>query len=207
MAIKLGALVSERGWAGYLSISGQIGATAGAIGPGVVLAWLFGREFADGTITGLFALPVDRATIARAKLLVFGAWTLALYIALVALLGSVGVVLGLGMPDAPVWPRAGKLLVVLMLSALLSLPAGLAASLTRGYLGGIGAVVAIVIVSQISVATGTGGWFTFAAPSLWAATPGAGLDSTTLVQLGLVLPVCAIFAGAIILSWRRLQLT
>ena len=207
MAIKLAALVTEDGWAGYLGLTSQIAATAGAIGPGVVLAWLFGREFADGTITGLFALPVNRATIARAKLLVFAGWSLAFCLALVALLIVVGVVLGLGLPDETAMARSGKLLVVLLLSSMLSLPAGLAASLTRGYLGGIGAVIAIVIVSQIAVATGAGGWFTFAAPGLWAATPGAGLDSMTLVQLGVVVPVCAIFAGAIILSWRRLQLT
>ena len=207
MAIKLGALVTEEGWAGYLSIAGQIAATAGGIGPGVVLAWLFGREFADGTITGLFGLPVGRASFASAKLLVFAMWTLAFCLALVTLLVIVGVVLGLGLPDGTAWARAGKLLVILVLSAMLSLPAGLAASLTRGYLGGIGAVVGIVIVSQIAVATGAGGWFTFAAPGMWAATPGAVLDATTLVQLLLVLPLTAGFAAWIVITWRRLQLT
>lgn len=207
MAIKLGALVSEEGWAGYLSIASQIAATAGGIGPGVVLAWLFGREFADGTITGLFGLPINRATIARAKLLVFAGWSLAFCFALVALLIVVGVVLGLGLPDETAFARAGKLLLILLLSAMLSLPAGVAASLTRGYLGGIGAVIAIVIVSQISVATGAGGWFTFAAPGMWASTPGAELSSTTVVQLLLVVPLSAGFAAWIVIVWRRLQLT
>ena len=207
MAIKLAALVTEDGWAGYLGLTSQIAATAGGIGPGVVLAWLFGREFADGTITGLFALPVDRATIARAKLLVFAGWSLAFCLALVALLIVVGMVLGLGLPGETAMARAGKLLVVLLLSSTLSLPAGLAASLTKGYLGGIGAVIAIVIVSQIAVATGAGGWFTFAAPGLWAATPGASVDATTLVQLLLVLPLSALFAVWIVHVWRRLQLT
>lgn len=207
MAIKLAALVTEDGWAGYLGLTSQIAATAGGIGPGVVLAWLFGREFADGTITGLFALPVNRATIARAKLLVFAGWSVAFCLALVALLIIVGVVLGLGLPDETAMQRAAKLLVVLLLSSLLSLPAGVAASLTRGYLGGIGAVIAIVIVSQISVATGAGGWFTFAAPGLWAATPGSAVDGTTAIQLLLVLPLSALFAVWIVRVWRRLQLT
>ena len=38
MAIKLAALVTEDGWAGYLGLTSQIAATAGGIGPGVVLA-------------------------------------------------------------------------------------------------------------------------------------------------------------------------
>ena len=36
-----------------------------------VITFMVGREFSDGTITGLFALPVDRASIALAKTAVF----------------------------------------------------------------------------------------------------------------------------------------
>ncbi|MGI8721294.1 MAG: hypothetical protein ACR2JG_03610 [Geodermatophilaceae bacterium] len=74
LAAKLGPLVADGGWAGYLSASAQVTAVAGLLGFGVVLAWQFGREFSDGTITGLFAIPVRRATIGAAKLLVYLGW-------------------------------------------------------------------------------------------------------------------------------------
>lgn len=38
------------------------------------MAWSFGREFTEGTISGLFALPVGRATIAFVKILGAGQW-------------------------------------------------------------------------------------------------------------------------------------
>ena len=48
-------------WSGFLLAAAQITSAGGMLGFGVVLAWMFGREFGDGTITGLFALPVRRA--------------------------------------------------------------------------------------------------------------------------------------------------
>src|SRR3954447_10358126 len=45
-------------WAGLVSAGAQITGAGGLLGFGVVLAWLFAREFADGTITGLFGLPI-----------------------------------------------------------------------------------------------------------------------------------------------------
>ena len=67
---KLGP-VATGDWQGFLLGAAQITGAGGLGGFAVVLAWMFGREFGDGTITGLFALPVRRTTIALAKLLVY----------------------------------------------------------------------------------------------------------------------------------------
>ncbi len=61
-------------WNGFLLGAAQITGAGGLGGFAVVLAWMFGREFGDGTITGLFALPVRRTTIALAKLIVYVVW-------------------------------------------------------------------------------------------------------------------------------------
>lgn len=68
----------------------------GLLGFGVALSWTIGREFSDGTITGLFALPVSRPVIALAKLLVHLLWITAVAVALTALTGTVGLALRLG---------------------------------------------------------------------------------------------------------------
>ena len=47
-------------WDGLLAGAAQITAVASILGFGIVLAWMFGREFTEGTVTGLFALPVSR---------------------------------------------------------------------------------------------------------------------------------------------------
>jgi ABC-2 type transport system permease protein len=201
MVAKLGALVDPGGWAGYLATASQITATAGLLGFGVVLSWLFGREFADGTITGLFALPVGRGTLAGAKLLVYAAWAFTISAVLVVVIVALGLALGLGsLPDVAAADVARQF-VVTILTAAIALPAAWAATLGRGLLGGIGAIIGVVVVAQVAAVAGIGAWFPFAAPGLWA----AGLDVTG-GQLVLVVPVAAAFAAIVVLSWRRLQL-
>ncbi len=65
---KLGPLAGVGGWAGLVGIVVQITAAGGLGAFGVALSWMFGREFADGTVAALFAMPVPRAAIALGKL-------------------------------------------------------------------------------------------------------------------------------------------
>ncbi len=81
---KLGPAASLPGWEGLIAVVLQITAAAAVLAFGVVLSWLIGREFDDGTITGLFALPVSRTTIVTAKLAVYLLWTLGVSMALLA---------------------------------------------------------------------------------------------------------------------------
>jgi ABC-2 type transport system permease protein len=201
MVAKLGALVEPGGWSGYLATASQITATAGLLGFGVVLSWLFGREFTDGTITGLFALPISRGTIARAKLLVYAAWAVAVSSVLVVMIVGLGLALGLGrIPDATAADVARQFAVTI-LTAAIALPAAWAATLGRGLLGGIGTIIGVVVVAQVAAISGLGAWFPFAAPGLWA----AGSD-VSAAQLALVVPVAVGFGLLVTLSWRRLQL-
>ncbi|UXM91328.1 ABC transporter permease [Paenarthrobacter sp. JL.01a] len=57
-----------------------------------------GREFTDGTISGLFALPVRRTTIALAKLMVYAGWAIVMAVVLTMTLLGLGLVLGFGWP-------------------------------------------------------------------------------------------------------------
>src|SRR5690625_5958954 len=49
-------------WDGLLAGAAQITAVTAVLGFGIVLGWIFGREFTDGTITGLFALRSEEHT-------------------------------------------------------------------------------------------------------------------------------------------------
>ena len=200
LAAKLGALVDPGGWAGYLATVSQVTAVAGLLGFGVVLSWLHGREFADGTITGLFALPTGRGTIAVAKLIVYGLWAIAVSGLLLAAVVLFGLSFGLGIPDVS-WAPIGVQLGVTVLTACLALPAAWVATLGRGLLSGIGCVIGIVVTAQIAAISGLGPWFPVAAPGLWAA--GAPVEWG---QLLLTLPVALLFAVFTAVAWRRLQL-
>jgi len=53
-------------------------------------------------------------------------------------------------------------------AALLATPLAFIASAARGYLPAIAALILIVVITQILSVLGVGGWFPYAAPSLWA---------------------------------------
>ena len=44
----------------------------------MAVTWVFGREFADGTLKDMLAVPVQRSSILMAKFIVTAAWSAAL---------------------------------------------------------------------------------------------------------------------------------
>lgn len=199
---QLGPLGDLEGWPLLIGGVTQITAAAAPLGFGVAAGWMMGREFAEGTISALFALPVARTVIATAKLLVLLAWTLVVAAVLVVVTGLAGIVVTTGAVDAAAAMALARLFVLAALSGLLAFPAAWASTLGRGILPGIATSIVLVVITQIAVISGGGGWLPFAAPALWAMDPA----SVPSVQLALVAVVPAIFAGLIVLAWKRLQL-
>jgi ABC-2 type transport system permease protein len=199
---KLGPVAAQGGWNGLVSAVIQITAAAGLLGFGVVLSWMLGREFADGTVTGLFGLPVSRATIALAKLAVYLLWSIVVALALCLVVLFAGLAFGLGLPDATAMGALARLLALAGLSALLAVPAAWAATIGRGLLPGIAATVGIITLAQVMVVAGLGGWFPLAAPALWAISPA----DVSAPQLALVAVVPAAFGLLTLRAWATLQL-
>src|SRR5215472_6268593 len=65
-------------WPYYLGILGQALAIGGLLLFSLVESWVFGREWADGTLKDLLAVPLASATILLAKFLVVVLWSLLL---------------------------------------------------------------------------------------------------------------------------------
>jgi ABC-2 type transport system permease protein len=202
LVAKLGP-AADGGWLGLFAAAAQVTGAGGLLGFGVVLAWMFGRELGEGTVAGLFALPVRRSTIAAAKLVVYGAWAAVASIALVLALLLVGTVSGLGAFPAELWPAVARQGALMVMTAAVAMPVAWAATVGRSLLVGVGTAIAIVVVAQVSVLAGAGGWMPLAAPALWAVSGGAAV---ALGQLLLLVPVVAVVAGATMFTWERLQL-
>jgi ABC-2 type transport system permease protein len=197
-----GFLVGE-GWAGYVGLVEQIVAVALFLGVGVMTAWVFGREHSDRTFPGLFGLPVSRSTIARAKFLVMGWWTILMVVMLVAVTALLGIVAGIEpttLGDAAA--GLGRLSGIAILAALLAFPSGYVASVGRGYLPAVGAIVLIVAISQVVVLLGTGGWFPFAIPGLLAV---GGSLTPTGIQVALVPTTGGLGMWMTVRWWRRAE--
>jgi ABC-2 type transport system permease protein len=199
---KLGP-VATGDWTGFLLGAAQITGAGGLGGFAVVLAWMLGREFGDGTIAGLFALPVRRTTIALAKLIVYVAWVIAMSVLLAIVLTLVGTFAGLGPIAAETVAMLFRQAALGVMSAAITLPVAWAATLSRSVLGGVSVAIGLVVVAQVSVLAGLAGWMPLAAPALWAISLGTTVSP---IQLSLLIPFGAIFVILTTLSWRRLQL-
>ncbi|WP_245633553.1 ABC transporter permease [Amycolatopsis jejuensis] len=191
-------------WLTYFGFLAQATAIGGMVVFGLVLVWMFGREFSQNTVKDLLALPTARTTIVGAKFAVAAGWCLllALYLYLLGLL--TGTVLGL-----PSWSAAvavtglTTLLATAVMTIQLATPIALAASVGRGYLAGVGVMIAVIFLAQIIAALGYGHYFPWSVPALFSGL--AGSDSTPPGPLGYTL-VALIGAGGILataLWWRH----
>ena len=199
---KLGPLVGVGGWAGLVGIVVQITAAGGLGAFGVALSWMFGREFADGTVAALFAMPVPRAAIALGKLIVYAIWAVGVALLLTGVVAGIGLVLGYGVTDAAGFGELARLPLLVVLTALIAVPAAWAATLGRGLLPGIATTIGIIVVAQVLVITDVGAWVPIVAPALWAIAP----DSVPAAALLTVPSVPLVFGALCALAWARLQL-
>lgn len=204
----LGAKASLAGgdadWPAYLALLAQTVAVGGGVVFGLVVVWLFGREFSQGTVKDLLALPTARTTIVGAKFAVAAVWCvlLGLYTYLLGLL--IGTVLGL-----PGWSAAialGGLLRLLATAAmamLLVTPFALAASVGRGYLAGVGCMILALFLAQVIALLGYGAYFPWSVPALFSGIAGPDRDPPGLV--GYVLVVLVGVGGMVATAawWRR----
>ena len=199
---KLGPLAGVDGWGGLIGVVLQITAAGGLLAFGVALSWLFGREFVDGTVTALFALPVSRPAIAMAKLVVYLAWAIGVAIVVTGVVAVLGFAMGYGATDAAGIVGLSRIPVLVVLTALIAVPAAWAATLGRGLLPGIAATVGIIVVAQVLAIADAGAWIPVVAPALWAIAP----ESVPAAALLSVPSVPIVFGGLVALAWSRLQL-
>jgi len=203
MSLKAQALVTRDGWAGYLDALTQIYASAGLLGMGVVVAWCFGREYADRTVVSLFGSATPRESVAAAKLAVLTLWCTGVSLALVPAALLVGLAAGLGLPDGDALAGVVRVAVLSVLSGLSALTVALLASLGRGYLPAFGGLVGLVAAAQVAVIAGAGSWFPYAVPGVWAvASSTPALGSVPVWHL-LVVPCSATVLGALTVAWWR----
>jgi len=206
-AAKVSTLLNGRSWADYLGLIGQLSSVGALLSVGIVVCWTYGREFSDGTIGNLFALPISRARIAWAKGLVVLCWGVATSILGVLVAVLLGLALSLDATSAAEIAQAATMpIVVATLTTLLAVPLALVASAGRGYLPGVAALLAVVVVTQIVTTLGASPWFPWAAPALWSGLGGPALSAqVTSVQLAMPCLVGALGMSLCAWWWKHCE--
>ena len=168
-------------WLFYLGFFGQIIAAGGYFLFVLIISWTFGREFVDGTLKDMLAVPIRRSSILLAKFVVTIVWSMTMvvlmfaeYLILGALLrlpnGSFNVILQNSLPS----------LVCAFLTIVLVLPFAFFASIGRGYLAPIGAAIFVLMLTNLVVVVGRGDYFPWSIPALYLQSK-SPLSATSLL--------------------------
>jgi ABC-2 type transport system permease protein len=186
-------------WPAYLNLYGQMVAIAGFFLFILVISWVFGREFVDGTLKDLLAVPIPRASILLAKYITVALWSAGIII-IIFITGLVmGVLIGLpGGTTNVLFQGSTALLVTSCLVFLVVAPFALFASLGRGYLLPIGVAVLVLMMANLMMILGWGEYFPFAVPALYA----QGKSPLPQVSFWIVLITCLAGMLATFLWWK-----
>lgn len=160
---------SATDWPAYLVLFGQFVAAGEFFLLVMAISWVFGREFSDGTLKDMLAVPVQRSSILLAKFIVVAIWsavlTAVMYIASLVM----GAILKLPGGSPQVILQSSDLVVITACLVVgVVVPFAFFASVGRGYLLPIGMAVLALVMANLVVVVGWGEYFPWAVPMLYA---------------------------------------
>jgi ABC-2 type transport system permease protein len=156
-------------WQTYLGLFGQVFALVGLLLFGLVISWVFGREFADGTVKDLLAVPVRRSSILLGKFVVVAVWSAGLAAVMLIAALAMGMLIQLPGSSADVIRQGTAIAAIAAcLTIVAALPLAFFASAGRGYLLPIGVALLILMATNVAVLIGRGEYFPWAVPGLYA---------------------------------------
>jgi ABC-2 type transport system permease protein len=156
-------------WASYIGLTSLVIAAGGFFFFILVVSWVFGREFVDGTLKDLLAVPIQRSSIILAKFIVIAIWSFMLTLVILVFSLTVGAMINLpGFSKEVIIDGSIHLVATALLVMVVSTPFALIASIGRGYLLPLGAAVLMLMGTNIMAVAGWGETFPWAVPGLFA---------------------------------------
>lgn len=160
---------SATDWPTYLGLYGQLIAAGGFILFILIISWVFGREFTDGTLKDMLAVPVPRSSILLAKFIMVAVWSAALTLVIsIAGIGMGAIIQLPGGSTSVIFQGIALVLITASMVITVVLPFALFASVGRGYLLPIGAAVLTLMMTNLVAIAGWGEYFPWAVPGLFA---------------------------------------
>jgi ABC-2 type transport system permease protein len=207
VAAKAQLTVGAADWPTFLQLTGFLFA-GGILVLGVVQAFVFGREYAEGTAKNLLALPVGRTAIVAAKLVVSAVWFLGMAVLLYVETLALGLLIDLPGFSTALLAASLRRAVRLVLEVLLlsSVPAWIAVA-ARGYLAPLGFSILLLMVGDLFAHTGWGPWVPWSIPLLSAGAGGADAPVPGMRSLLVLIGVFAVGFAATYLHLDRVDNT
>jgi ABC-2 type transport system permease protein len=191
---------SATDWPTYLVFFGQLMAAGGFLLFILIISWVFGREFADGTLKDMLAVPIQRSSILLAKFILVMIWSIALTILIFIAGLAMGALIKLPGGSLNIILQGSNLvLITASLAIVVVLPFAFFASVGRGYLLPVGFALLMAMMTNMAAIIGWGEYFPWAVPGLYA----QGKISLTPVSYWIVILTGLAGMLATYLWWMR----
>ena len=142
-------------WPSLLSMLALIIGMAGTLILSFIVAYVFGREYAEQTAKNVYGLPVKRSSFVLAKLVVALAWWLVLVVATLAEAFLLGAALRLpGFSAGVASAGVGNALLAALIAYLVVPPVAWVATLGRGYMPPLGFALVTLALGNVFGKTG-----------------------------------------------------
>jgi ABC-type transport system involved in multi-copper enzyme maturation permease subunit len=200
-AAKLGLLGTKANlagikatWPAYFSMLTLVVGMGGMLLLSFIVAYIFAREYTDGTAKNMLALPVSRHWFALAKLVVAAVWWAALVVAVLAEALALGAALRLPGFSVTLAARGVRDAFLAAAIAYLLVPVvAWIATLGRGYLPPLGFALAMLALGDVFSHTGWASWFPWSIVPLYIGAIGQPVK--TLATGSLVVVALTFLAG------------
>ncbi len=170
-------------WATYVGMLSQVISAGGFILSIFVITWVFGREFSDGTLKDMLAVPIPRFIIILAKYILVAVWSTLLAVVMFIAGLLIGILLSLpGVSLAPLLQGSVIAAISACLVIPIIMPFAFFASLGRGYLLPIAVAALVFMLVNLTSILGRGEYFPWAIPLIYA----QGKTPLSLVSYGIV---------------------
>ncbi|MCB2205989.1 ABC transporter permease [bacterium] len=166
-------------WESYIGMLLQTIGIGGMILVGVMTAYVYGREYSEGTAKNMLILPVRRSALVGTKLLVVMIWFYVLLLSFLIEAFVIGLLLDLpGYSSTLVLDGLGDLITLSFACFFLASPVAWIAIAGKGYFAPLGFTILMLVLGMTIGATGWGKWFPWSIVPLFAGV--AGPRSETL---------------------------
>lgn len=188
-------------WPTFLGLIFQMAGIGGMIFLSFIVAFVFGREYVEGTAKNMLTLPLPRELFVIAKFIVSALWFALLSAWLIPLGFVTGKLIGLsGFDPSLFWLMSGKVLISSLLAfALCPLVAWIAMA-TRGYFAPLGYAISTLVIASLFGHTGWGPWCPWSIVGLYSGATG----SDPVLGAGSFIVLAATFALGLGLCLRHM---
>lgn len=194
----------EASWESYAGFLVQIVGTGGMLLLAFIVAYVFGREYDDGTAKNMLALPVRRDWFVIAKLVVSAVWWFAIVLGMLVWAVVVGLTLGVPGFSAEI---VGEMFANTLLAAAISyLLVPVVAWVTvwgRGNMAPIGFAIGMLLLGNLIGSTGWAEWFPWSIVPLLVGSVGAPVAA---LPVGSYVVVAITFAAGVAATIAHLRM-